>query len=274
MSKTVGHWAGGHSHGCFVYLERELGETPGACRALLEAAIEGLGIEDAKISTRNYFLQWSRFEWKKVDAALAGGRFSLSLLVGTPQEVRLGASLALRLDPAFVREQKAPPALWLVAESATWPASTFVPFARTWLRIAAERCRVLSGGVLAAANLRDAKVEASLEYESVYGEAPTEFAAWIRKEPHAFHAWEKLRRMYPITLLGPKLARHTSPQQLREAGAVAIDCVNESLIVEATSEVVEAWSPAYLEQTRELRRLVWPWSMQHPADDPTRRARR
>ncbi len=166
-----------------------------------------------------------------------------------------------------------PPNVWLAAEATRWPEDRFVAVARSWFQIAAAQCEVLSGGVSAAANMRNAKVEASLEYESFEGEAPDPTNELIRKEPFSIYAWEKLRRVYPITLLGPKLAARTTADQLRAAGALAVTSVGSSLIFDATERLVEVRNRPYLDVTKKLRELVWPWSFQHPHDDPKRRGR-
>lgn len=44
-------------------------------------------------------------------------------------------------------------------------------------------------------------------------------------------------------------------------------------IFDATERLVEVWNRPYLEATKPLRELVWPWSLQHPHDDPKRRGR-
>lgn len=272
MSKTVGHWANLPSNACFVYLARE---SPEACRAMIAALVDGLGLapDELKISTKDHQLQWSKFAWAKVDAAIAKPALSIALFVGTPQEVHLGGQLAIGWDPRFARENADPLRCWFAAEATRWPTPQFVGAARNALRAAATHGDVLSGGVLAAANLRDAKVEASLEYEGVHGEPPTRFAEQIRTERHVFHAWDKLRRVYPVTLLGPRFAAKTSEAQLRDAGALAVERVGDALLVDAAPDVVEAWSPAYLAETQRLRALVWPWSFQHPLDDPKRKLR-
>jgi len=276
MSNTVGgHWANLPSHGCFLYLERGLGATPQACRALIEQMTEGLGLgpDTLKVSTKDRALQWSKFAWKKIDAALENRHLSVTFLVGEPSEAHLGARIPITDKGVPDRTIDDPPNVWLAAESIRWPEERFVAVARSWFRTAATHCQVLSGGVFAAANMRNAKVEASREFEGLVGEAPDATNQLIEKEPFALHAWEKVRRVYPITLLGPKLAARTSAEQLRAAGAVAVESVGELLIFDATERLAEVWNRPYLDATKKLRELVWPWSFQHPHDDPKRRGR-
>ncbi len=257
MNTVGGHWANLPSHGCFVYLARPLGETPKAGRALVEQMCD---------------LQWSKFAWKKIDAALDTRRLSVTFLVGEPSEVHLGGRIAItnrwELGPT-----DDPPSIWLAAEASRWSEAQFAGLARSWFRIAATQCHVLSGGVFAAANMHNAKVEASREYEALAGEARHPVQVLLEKEPFGFYAWEKLRRVYPITLLGPKLAARTTAEELRAAGALAVESVGDALMFDATERLVEVWNRPYLDATKQLRELVWPWSFQHPHDDAKRRGR-
>src|SRR5687768_16219104 len=101
--------------------------------------------------------------------------------------------------------------------------------------------------------MRNAKVEASLEYESFEGEPLDKRFEQLTKEPSSIYAWEKLRRFYPVTLLGAKLAARTSAEALREAGAIEVEKVGDSLIVDVTPTLVQTWSKPYLEATAKLR---------------------
>ncbi len=42
---------------------------------------------------------------------------------------------------------------------------------------------------------------------------------------------------------------------------------------DATERLAEVWNRPYLDATKKLRELVWPWSFQHPHDDPKPRGR-
>lgn len=268
MTATVGHFANLPSHGCFVYFEKPLAGLPAVVAALIAAMIDELSLDDVQISTKPGKLQWSRFAPKKVEAALAGASRDLTFLVGAPSDVHLGARIDLRGLAGYDPRMLAPPQAWLAAEATRWPAERFAAVARAWFRIVAEHGAPLSGGAFASDNMRNAKVEASREYESFEGEATDARFEHLTKEPGGVYAWEKLRRFYPITLLGPKLAAKTSPDALREAGA-GVEAIGDSLLVDVTS-LVETWSKPYLEATAKLRALAWPWMFQHPLDKPRR----
>jgi hypothetical protein len=53
-----------------------------------------------------------------------------------------------------------------------------------------------------------------------------------------------------------------------------IESINGSIIFDSTPSLIEAWSPEFLAATTSLRRLLWPISTQHPADDPDARPKR
>jgi hypothetical protein len=271
VSATIGHWANLPSHACVVYFEDDLVGTPDLISGLVAEMTEGLGLSaDLQISTKRNQLQWSKFASKKLEAAIGGDSPSISFLVGEPSNVRLGARVVLRRNPGLGPTSDTPPHAWLAAEGARWPEARFAEVARAWFRVAATRGTPLSGGAFASTHMRNAKVEVSLEYESFEAESRDATYEQLRKEPHGLNAWEKLRRFYPITLLGPKLASRTSDDALREAGALEVEKVGASLIVDVTPTLVETWSKPYLDATAKLRALAWPWMFQHPLDKPGR----
>lgn len=262
------------SFGCFVYFESEFPDVP--ARELLDTLVSGLDIsQNASISTKNDFLGWSKLTNKKVEAALENPTTrSMSLLVGTSQDVRLAGAITLRLAHKFP-EFEAPPLAWVGAESERWPSSVFLHVARTWLRLAAEGGRPLSGGILAAADLRNATVEMTRVFYTYPGEepdcSPGSFRGRMQRERPDYETRDKIRRVYPTTLLGPKFASQVDASKLAAAGARNIEHVNGSIIFDATPELHEAWSTEYLAATVELRRLLWPLTFQNPADDPDQR---
>jgi hypothetical protein len=200
----------------------------------------------------------------------------VSLLVGTPQDVRMGGAITLRVDPKFA-EYQSPPLVWFGAESGRWPEHVFTRVARNWLRIAATQATPFSGGVLAAADLRNAKVEMTQVFEGFPGDdknaALKSFEQKLMRDKPDSGTRTKIRRIYPMTLLGPQLASEIDAESLRAAGAMNVELINGSVIFDATPQLLEAWSPEYLAATLELRRLLWPMSFQNPADDPDPRKR-
>jgi hypothetical protein len=266
-------WAEVPSFGCVIYFEREPVEAAGL---LIEALVADLGLgREVKMSTKG---RWRGLDRKAVDAAIASpATRMIALLVGTPTDVRLGGWTDLHLAPP-INEFRAPPFGWFVAESQRWPEAMFVPAARRWFQLAARHTVPISGGVLAAADLRNAKGEITqnLEYSSNEVLKPGQilFKDRMRQEPGVHHLKTKLRRVYPITLLGPRLASQVEVSALQEAGATKIESINGSIIFDATPSLIEAWSPEFLAATTALRRLLWPISTQSPVDDPDAKPKR
>jgi hypothetical protein len=264
----LGPWVDLPAIGCVVYDEGDPAQTPELMRAWISELIDGLAIplHELKLIAR-VAGRWRGFAWSAVDDAIRDPAVrSLNLLVGTPTEVHLGAELALRaFSPAF-----APPfaTTWLIAETKRWPADRVVAVGRRWLTLAATHGTPVSGGVFAATTLRNARMEASLAHESddreLYTAAETLFRD--RLSDHADDASTKLRRLYPITLLGRRFASPANAELLAAAGARGVEPVGEALIVEADAPMAPAWSPAFLAATVQLRRVLWPFSLKNPAD--------
>ena len=110
-------------------------------------------------------------------------------------------------------------------------------------------------------------MEASLIYETGASEllSPSEFL--YRQRLHLDEASAaQIRRLYPITLLGPAFARQIDPVQLRAAGAVDVTPIRDSLLVQAYPSIIPAWDPVFLAGTLEQRRLLWPLTQKKAAD--------
>lgn len=286
-------WSKAPSLGCFVYFERPLAQTPEIVRRLFRSLLEGLQIDPKQITKERaprparpgswiergfhmFYFSYAkparprRFSWKAVDDALADPKKNAIVFIsGTYLDLHLSGELQLRppdLGPNPVITQS-PRVAWFVAETGQWPVEQLTPVLREWLVIAAEHGEPLSGGIFAAADLRRAKMEASLVYETDYTEilSPSEFL--YRERLHRDDASaNQIRRLYPVTLLGPAFARQVDPVQLRAAGAVDVTPIRDSLLVQAYPSIIPAWDPAFLAGTIEQRRLLWSLTQKQSAD--------
>jgi hypothetical protein len=77
----------------------------------------------------------------------------------------------------------------------------------------------------------------------------------------------RLRRLYPITIIGqaiwaklPPLPEIDPMPEVTELG----DCK----VLKTWPTLVDPHDPQFLLGTRELRRWIWPYTIQNPADDP------
>jgi hypothetical protein len=76
-----------------------------------------------------------------------------------------------------------------------------------------------------------------------------------------------LRRLYPITIIGPELWAKLPPLPLVDPAPMIEDLGNCKMLT-CWPELVEPHDPAFLAGTAELRRWIWPYTIQNPADDP------
>ena len=256
--------------GCVVYHARDPVEIPELVRREIQALIEGLGVAAAELQVQTSERgAWRPFTWRSVEAACAKPTLeSIWLLVGDSATVHASAQVWLRRKPRDP-EFWPPGTSWFVADAARWQGARIAAVGRQWLELAAEHGAAISGGVLAGTSLRDAWVETRGIFAFGAGEVITPAQGLLQERLHGDDlrgTWSKIRRIYPLTLLGPRFASNHNAQLLRAAGALRVQELGGSLIVDASAEVVPAWAPAYLASTTALRRLAWPITLQNPAD--------
>lgn len=75
----------------------------------------------------------------------------------------------------------------------------------------------------------------------------------------------KLRRLYPITIIGPEIWSRLPPVPKIEHAPV-IEELGDCKMMTAWPDLVAPNDPAFLAGTVELRRWLWPFSIQNPAD--------
>jgi hypothetical protein len=238
---------------------------------MLERMFSQIGISAADVQAAIYRVpfkqgRWRKQLWKAFDEAIDAADVKvLNLLVGTPQDVRLAATLQLRKDPDPRRAAAGPLYIGFACECETWPAEAICSAARSLLEsVAGLTPGPLSGGVFRAPMFNQAAYEIH-DGANLQGE-PKEFYDRISFDMQLDSYWTKARRLYPITLLGPKLASRVSAADATAAGALAVQERNGSLVIDAYPTVVETWDPAYLKATVALRKWLWPHTIQNPAD--------
>jgi hypothetical protein len=75
----------------------------------------------------------------------------------------------------------------------------------------------------------------------------------------------KLRRLYPVTIVGPNLWSELPPLPTVEP-TPRVDDVGNCKLIMACPELVEPRDPAFLAGTVELRRWLWPFTVQNKYD--------
>ncbi|HSN29829.1 MAG TPA: hypothetical protein VLT45_26255 [Kofleriaceae bacterium] len=75
----------------------------------------------------------------------------------------------------------------------------------------------------------------------------------------------RLRRLYPVTIVGPALEKPLPPVPPFES-APRFEQVGDCTLIHAWPALVEPRDPQFLAGTVELRRWLWPYTIQNPAD--------
>ncbi|MCE9573524.1 MAG: hypothetical protein K8W52_10235 [Deltaproteobacteria bacterium] len=256
--------------GAFVYF----GADPAGAAGLVEAAVEvlesGLGL--TKLSQMSLYRmpfhqgKWRGYARKAVDEALANADVAvINLRVGSPDSPDMVAKLQVRSDPDPHRAPTGPRSIGFVCETRAWTPDVVVAVGRQLLEAAARLGSPISGGVFRAPTFHQGHCEIgdTIDYDP---EAPA-FRDRMSFDRKDYLRWEKARRLYPVTLLGPKLASQVTADQATAAGAIAVQEINGSLLIDAYPTIVETWDPEFLRATLELRRWLWPNTIQNPADN-------
>lgn len=74
----------------------------------------------------------------------------------------------------------------------------------------------------------------------------------------------RLRRLYPVTIIGPTLWADLPPLPV----GAKVEAVGDCKLLHAWPELVEPRDPEFLAGTTELRRWLWPFTIQNQADTP------
>ena len=256
--------------GAFAYFESDPALHAGVARSTLDAILRQLGALEADVKMSVYKgHQDGRlrgFKWKAIDEAIASPDVQvLNLVIGAPMDVWFTAKLQLRSDPNPRLRPSSPRCFYFASELRTSSAPALIEAGKEMLRQIARDARPISGGVLAAPTFNQTYCE--VEDSGNSEQESTAYRDRIRVDAYgASDRRSKARRIYPITLLGPKLAGQVAAADARAAGALAVEEINGSLLIDAYPTVVETWDPGFLKATVELRRWLWPHTIENPAD--------
>jgi hypothetical protein len=77
-----------------------------------------------------------------------------------------------------------------------------------------------------------------------------------------------LRRLYPVTIIGPELWAKLPALPEETGTAVKVEDLGTCKMLTCWPELVEPHDPAFLKGTKALRRWIWPHTIQNPADEP------
>jgi hypothetical protein len=260
------------TYGAFVYFESDpISAGAAFARSVIDRVLSGLFLPASDVQMSLFKTpfkegRWRSFQGKALDDSIANPEVeTVNFIAGLPRSVFFTAKLQLRSDPEPRRRPTSPLRFSFVCEAEREDPRLFSSVATDMLRLVAEAGRPISGGVFSAQIFNQANCEVDDT-----GNCQQEPQAYKERNKvdciAASDRWKRARRLYPITLLGPKLACEVTAAEARAAGALAVEEINGSLLIDAYPIVVETWDPEFLRATVELRRWLWPHTIQNPAD--------
>lgn len=260
------------TYGAFVYFASDPAVAQaGLARAAIDELLSGVSLPASSVQMSVFKTpfkegRWRSLQSKALDEALADPEVeTVNFIAGLPRDVYFVAKTQVRSDPDPRRRPASPLRFSFVCNATHVEPSASVRAGRSLLTRACASGAALFGGVFRAPSFNQAVCEVDDS-----GNCQQEPAAYRERNKvdciAASDRWTKARRLYPITLLGPKLASAVSAADALAAGALAVQELGGSLLIDAYPTVVETWDPEYLRATVALRRWLWPHSIQNPAD--------
>lgn len=123
---------------------------------------------------------------------------------------------------------------------------------------------VAHGGILRPPSREHATAETWLILNQ---ELDQEFRKRISFDSQHCDDFTKLRRLYPVTIIGPDLWATLPPLPTTDPPLVVRDLADCKMVT-AWPSLTDPHDLAFLLGTRDLRRWLWPYTIQNPADDP------
>jgi hypothetical protein len=139
-----------------------------------------------------------------------------------------------------------------------------VPAMLAFAREVGRLMGVVSGSVSGQSNYWHALQEGTLI--AVEGHVAPETDRRLYGDSMRTHrAQTRLRRLYPITIIGPALWAELPPMP-RFDPMPTIEDFGDAKLMRAWPTLCEPRDPAFLRANRELRAWLWPYTIQNPAD--------
>lgn len=257
----------------FAYATGEPAHNSAELIKIVQKTFSALGATPAKVCAASVkgkvgkIQPFSLVNFAEVIDDPSSGALTISGLKESPAHADL--RLYLRHNPSVAMNFQPPGVLYFVSECGyhgLTPKKS-QEAASEFLRTCAAELSVLHGGITALPNRHQALSEASLiGYE--ISKQPESFAKrWSYDAGNSMSLWQKARRVYWTTLLGPVLARQVGGAAAAiAAGALDVTEVAGSLMFAATRDVEDSLVPGFSQQTRVLREWLWPCLLQNPSD--------
>jgi hypothetical protein len=176
--------------------------------------------------------------------------------------------LHLRHNPEVPLSYQPPGVWYLVVGGPRWPTARLQDAALALLGGCAAALPILHGGATLMAGREQALSEASLVGVDLASQ-PEEFVRrWRYDSRNDRLLWEKARRVYWATLLGPRLAKEAGGAPAAwAAGAAEAREINGALLLCATPSIADSITSSFPTQLQKLRRWLWPFLIQNPSED-------
>lgn len=205
-------------------------------------------------------LKQSAYNEQRLARAFASGQTRRVSVKGAGDPL-IEISLDLRDEPGSLRDSSAR----RFVEVMTPLVAPGDPRLLRFLQVACAAYDVVQGGVCAAPNYQQANAEMNLTLSSEL--APETYRRIQFDAMHQHEAQTKLRRLYPVTIIGPAIWATLPPLPATDPPLVVRDLADCKMIT-AWPTLTDPHDLDFLLGTRDLRRWLWPYTIGNPADDP------
>lgn len=254
-----------------AYAAGEPVDNPVGLKKIVQETISALGGTPANICAASVGGKAGKIKTFSPDnfVALVSSPKSGALKISGLREsaAHVDLRLYIRHNPAIAMKYQPPGVLYFVAECGrgALPPLTAQEAAREFLRTCAAELPVLHGGAMAFPNRNQALSEASLIGHDMQGEPESFVKRWHYDASNSMLLWQKARRVYWLSLLGPALAQQAGGAVAAKAsGAIEVMEVAGSLVFAATRNIEDSLNPNFSRKTRKLREWLWPYLIQNP----------
>lgn len=257
--------------GAFVYTSDEPASVPVPLRLLLERLLELLPGERLKIASSTVGGRSGRsrkFSWETYDELVRGEKNGDVWVWSEVGEIHFRVEFYLRHNPQIGPGYGLPGSLALLAEfPGEEPPDAVTAAARLLLSDGAGIVSPLHGGMSLFPDWEHGDAE-------IWGNTvdldrkPAELRErWSFDSGRKRALWDKARRLYSVTLIGPALAETLGGKAAAEnAGALTVEEIAGGMLVRATDTLLSPYDEGFLGKTVTLREWLWPESIQNPAD--------
>jgi hypothetical protein len=156
---------------------------------------------------------------------------------------------------------------YLSVVSPRMPAQ-LTPVLRRLLEVLVEQYPVVHGSIGGYRSAKYASEECSFSGAAREGDIDVVTSKRLGEDQMLRNVSKRLlRRLYPVTIIGPELWAKLPPMPMVDP-APAVEDLGNCKMLTCWPELVEPHDPAFLSGTSALRRWIWPYTVQNPADDP------